>query len=377
MAGKKKDITNMRFGKLVAIERTDRRRGHNILWKCLCDCGELTQASLSDLLTGNTKSCGCSKTRGNLVGKRYSSLLVTKRVDKDTWECLCDCGETKNIKGTYLDNKHVTSCGCTGHFYYSWRGMFERCYNPRHKYFHRYGGRGIKVCDEWRSKEKFYSDMGNPPSNKHTIGRKDNDKGYSPDNCQWETPEQQANNRSTSRFLTCNGETKTLAQWSKTVNISQDVIKGRLRQGWPVEKALLTPVRKFLTCNGETKTLAQWAKTINISQKVIRRRLRQGWSVEKALLTPVRKFLTYNGETKTVAQWAKTVNISHNVIIRRLNIGWPIEKALLTPVKQRGKQCNEDFKSVNFPQPQPFTKEVFDEAIAMIEKWDFTIEKGG
>jgi hypothetical protein len=294
MGRKIKDLTGMRFGRLLAVELTDKYIGSNVVWKCVCACGEETYVRSSKLVSGESKSCGCGRWK-DLLGLKFGNLLVERLTDNPSssgdfvWECLCDCGKRKKIRSSYLNKRgYTTSCGCKGSFYSSWSSMMTRCYKHTYNCYHRYGGRGIKVCEEWHSVENFYRDMGDPPSKKHSLGRIDNDKDYGPSNCRWETVEQQSNNKSTSRFLTLKNETNTIAQWSKIYNLKIGTIWKRLSLGWPVEKALLTPVRKLVR-----------------------------------------------------------------------------------------KKCNEDFKSVDFPQPQPFTKEVFDEAIAMIEKWDFTIEKGG
>ncbi len=81
--------------------------------------------------------------------------------------------------------------------YEAWSQMKKRCTNPKHKYWHRYGGRGITVCERWQEFENFYSDMGDRPEGKQ-LDRLDNDKGYSPDNCRWVTSKENNNNRENS-----------------------------------------------------------------------------------------------------------------------------------------------------------------------------------
>lgn len=126
--------------------------------------------------------------------------------------------------------------------YSSWESMKGRCLNPRSPSYPKYGGRGITVCDRWVSSfENFLADMGKRPSLSHSLERMDNLKGYDPDNCRWATRTEQQNNRRVNARLTCNGETLTLAQWVKRSGINRDTLNGRLRRGWPIEKALGVP----------------------------------------------------------------------------------------------------------------------------------------
>jgi len=123
--------------------------------------------------------------------------------------------------------------------------MKGRCYRPKHKWYHRYGGRGIKVCDRWlNSPENFVADMGKRPSPAHKLERKDNDGDYCPENCVWATQEHQNNNRGEyNRILEFNGETLTLSQWARRVGLRTGTISERLRHGWTISDALTRPLQ--------------------------------------------------------------------------------------------------------------------------------------
>jgi hypothetical protein len=122
--------------------------------------------------------------------------------------------------------------------YRVWAAMIQRCTNPKDKNYARYGGRGITVCDEWRDFARFIADMGIRPSLVHSIERKDNDKGYGPDNCRWATRQEQASNRATTIWVTVDGRQVTLTEACKLIGIPYDRVRGRLRLGWTMDDAL-------------------------------------------------------------------------------------------------------------------------------------------
>jgi hypothetical protein len=126
--------------------------------------------------------------------------------------------------------------------YVSWVSMKQRCTNPKDTYWHRYGGRGISVCDRWESFENFLDDMGERPIGT-SLERRKNDEGYFKENCFWATPKEQAMNRSSTSFLTAFGETKTLSDWAKDERcaVKKSSFWSRLKAGWDIEGAIVSP----------------------------------------------------------------------------------------------------------------------------------------
>lgn len=136
--------------------------------------------------------------------------------------------------------------------YSIWSNMRARCHNPADTGYHKYGGRGIRVCDAWRADfVNFLQDMGRRPSKMHSIERKDNDGNYEPSNCRWATAKEQANNRRSSRFLEIDGVSKTMAAWGEETGLGRTTIHGRLKAGWSVEDAIRKPLRANVSKSGK------------------------------------------------------------------------------------------------------------------------------
>ena len=122
--------------------------------------------------------------------------------------------------------------------YYVWQNMRQRCSNKNRKDYHRYGGRGIRVCDRWEKYENFKEDMLCSYKEGHQLDRVDNDKEYSLENCRWATLRQQNTNKSTNRIIVRNGLTNTLTGWARFSNTHKNTIGERLKAGWSVNRAI-------------------------------------------------------------------------------------------------------------------------------------------
>lgn len=263
------------------------------------------------------------------------------------WLCQCECGGTVVAAGHHLRAGTVTTCGCVHRkssgmsgspVYKVWQAMKSRCYNPKNKHYKNYGKRGITVSARWlESFSNFFADMGERPFDGATLERADNSKGYSKDNCKWATRHEQMANTRASRLLTHNGETKCITEWARGAGVDPKTIHYRLQQDWPLEKALTAPATptsertaKMITFNGETKSIAGWSRKLGINHASLCERLDSGWTLEKALTTPGRKLPTasHDGETLTLAEWGRRIGMRPKTIARRLEQGWSMKQII-------------------------------------------------
>lgn len=197
------------------------------------------------------------------VGQRFGriTVLATGKLPGGGYKYRtvyqCDCGTVGVTQNGSIQIGTTRSCGCknrddtTKHglwshpLYVVWRHMMERCYDEQCPAFKNYGGRGIRVCKRWHDLRKFHADMSPTYAEGLTLDREDNNKGYSPENCRWETRATQSANRRNCINVTIDGKTQTLKEWARDLGVNYHSAYHRVtKMGWEPELALRTP---FLT----------------------------------------------------------------------------------------------------------------------------------
>jgi hypothetical protein len=140
--------------------------------------------------------------------------------------------------------------------YYAWRAMRSRCLIPKNPSYHRYGGRGITVCDRWVNDfDAFLADMGEPPTPKHSLDRIDVNGNYEPSNCRWATTLEQSVNKASTELISHNGLSMTVTQWADYLGLERSRLWRRINvYKMPIERALtsgsLRPTMKHGTRGG-------------------------------------------------------------------------------------------------------------------------------
>jgi hypothetical protein len=178
---------------------------------CKCDCGKHIAVAVRSLVFGRQISCGCHKAEKTAI-----------------W----NAKQKKHARYLYRTPTHS-----------SWQSMLQRCGNPKAFGFHKYGGRGITVCERWKNFDNFLADMGERPSLDLTLDRIDHNGNYEPGNCRWSNDHTQQNNKSSNRRLTLGDRTLTMAQWALELGVHPATIGHRIKVGWPLEKALTEPAK--------------------------------------------------------------------------------------------------------------------------------------
>lgn len=202
---RKLQLANRKFGRWTVIKEAE-NKGRHRAWICKCDCGNEKDVYQDHLVSGKSQSCGCFRTE-------KVSVVMREIKTKHNWY------------GTRL--------------YKAWQSMKMRCTNPNNHNYENYGGRGIKLCEEWREFTPFKEwALNNGYDDTLTIDRIDVNGNYEPSNCRWTTIAVQNNNKRNNRFVTYNGRTQTVSQWAEELNINRDTIYTRLNRGWSEERAL-------------------------------------------------------------------------------------------------------------------------------------------
>jgi hypothetical protein len=198
-----RDLTDQRFGFLVALRLGEKqRRDNGAWWLCRCDCGTEKNLPAHDLVRGKIMSCGC----------QHEALKDINRVIH---------GKSKGDRT-----------------YRIWQAMLNRCRNAGTPAWARYGGRGITVCARWSVFEDFLADMGQAPADR-SIDRIDNDGNYEPANCRWATRVEQANNARHNVRITYDGQTLTRSQWEQRLGLGKTTLRGRLSRGLSLAEAMI------------------------------------------------------------------------------------------------------------------------------------------
>lgn len=297
------DLTNQRFGRLLAIEQTGMNRSGNAVWKCLCDCGTERFVDGNNLRRGDVRSCGC-------LARETSSALHRRH----------------GMTGTKVHK--------------AWLSMLYRCNNPNCEFYKNYGARGIRV--EFDSFEAFYAEIGDPPTSRHSVDRfPDNNGNYRAGNVRWATMAEQRRNSRQNHNLSHEGRKQVITDWAHEKGLRKSTIRSRIERSKTTEEALapVTLGTLSLTLNGETRTVIEWAEHTGIKEEVIRLRMFREWPVDKILNQEVRSTipltLTLGNRTQTICEWLAETGLPRKVLEHRITRGWTVHRALTQPQRKR------------------------------------------
>jgi hypothetical protein len=215
-------VIDQTFGEYTVLRQSDATGIRHKKYLCKCSCGNLRDVFAFSLRNGSSWHCGCKDTE--VRRKIWDSKSQDQ---KDAWRKMCN--NTRH-------SMHATKV------YRAWVDMRQRCGNPLSKWYATYGGRGITVCEDWQNSfDAFFRDMGNPPTQRHQLGRINNDDGYSKANCRWETPKQNQRNKSNSRFIETPLGLMNLSEASERFGLSACCIRHRISAGWELGKIFSIP----------------------------------------------------------------------------------------------------------------------------------------
>lgn len=299
--GKFVDLTGLNFGNWKVIQRAENKSGRSY-WLCECKCGTIKTVCGQSLTNGNSKSCGC-------------------------------------LRDTVSSERSKTHGKTKTRLYRIWQAMKNRCYNKNAPSFKNYGMRGIRICQEWLCDFQVFYDwaMSNGYKEDLTIDRIDVNGNYEPSNCRWSTRTEQANNKTNNHYITIEGKTKTISQWSQIFGINPRSVSNRIQLGWREERLFddLIPKDNYITYNGETKTILEWAEEKGLKASTIRSRIHRGISTEHLFDKIHRrsKGIIYKGEKKSLQEWCDLLNLNYKTVYWRLSNGRSVEDAFESPIK--------------------------------------------
>lgn len=311
------------------------------------------------------------------VGSKIGRLTLLKKVYKEEnnqkrlyWKCQCECGNTKVIRSDAIGKK-TFSCGCLGKerlneqhskkrgkykdndsksysvyhkLYKTWCHIKSRCYNKNDNSYKLYGGRGIKMCDEWLDSYSSFKAWAmnngfdtNAKGHELSIDRINVDSDYCPENCRWVDPKTQANNTRSNFYIIINGEKKTITEWGRKYNLDPSTIRRRYKKYGmrgtdllkPLDKKMVIPNIIFVEYNGEKKTLEELSKLTGIKKDTLYRRYTNGMRGAE-LIKEVKKTrdgrvpirMEYNGKMYTIGELHKQFGFSETTLRRWYNKGF-------------------------------------------------------
>lgn len=251
---KAKDLIGQKFGRVLVVSKAKNRNG-KVYWSCYCDCGKRFETLTSSLTCGKTTSCGCYR-------------------------------HEREIEANIKHGKRNTR------IYRIYHGMKNRCYNSQIPKYKNYGGRGVKICDEWLGENGFINfynwAIESGYDNTLTIERIDVNGNYCPKNCKWITEKEQAKNKTNNIYIEIDGRKKILSEWCKEFNIRYGLVHGRISKGWNAIDALTKQKSGLHEYKGRQLTLKEISEISGLSPKTIKSRLDKKWSMERIINEPYR-----------------------------------------------------------------------------------------
>lgn len=270
---KRIDIKGKKFGRLELVEYLPDGKG-----LFACDCGKLTVKTVRSVRVGLTKSCGCYNRELTIIRNKTNSIA---------------------------ENKSILKC---------YHHMKDRCYNPNDKSYKNYGGRGIKLCDEWLNNYKEFEEwaLNNGYNDSLTIDRMDVNGNYEPNNCRWVDMKTQANNKRNTYYMTLFGVCLPIQQWAELTGTNSATLKHRKDNNW-TDDEVINGKDIFIEYNNQNMTLTELSKITGVKRDILYKRYKRGTLLsekhlreynnkhskikgsEKQWENKLRKFLTDNG----------------------------------------------------------------------------------